>query len=395
MTHFPDKDELAEGFLRCKRCGSCREVCPVFDATILETYSPRGIVALAEAYLAGELPASAAKDALYACTLCLACRDECSNAVPIDGVILSARAALAGEIGTPRSLRFALWLLGRPSLPAPLKRLALTLASNVGRGSLPKMPPASFRRGPEAYGPQDGRPVQFFVGCLLNHIYPGAAVAVARTLAAAGLRVEIPSGQGCCGAPCFSWGAVCDGAEWAAANAAALDGTSPVVAACAAGGLTLGETYAGLGDKEAGLSARVTSYSQLLLENVQKLRGEMPGEVTVTWHDPCSLRRGRGVWREPREILRQLPGVRFVEMENADTCCGGEALSPFRMTDVLDRMGRAKAAAIVKSGAEVVATECPSCMMRLEAALWRAGSRAQVVHLAELVEMTIPPGSGG
>lgn len=394
MTRLPDEAALEEAFLRCKRCGNCLEACPVYGAALLETLSPRARVALAGAYLSGELSAADVEESLFACALCLACRDACQNGVPTDGVILAARARLAGERPGSRLLRAAHRLLGRPALPLALKRLAL----GVVLGRAVRAPGASFRGAGAACGPAAGEegpgapPVQFFVGCLLNHLYPEAARAVVHTLVAAGMRVEIPEGQGCCGAPFFGLGAFEEGVAFAAASAAVFQGGGPVVVGCGPGCEALGETAAGAGAPLEGLSRRIRCYSELLLEHGEELlsRCALPEERVVTWHDPCQLRRGRGIRREPREILRRIRGVRFVEMEGAEVCCGRGAGLPLRHPELYRRIGRRKAVAVIKSGAQIVVTECPHCMVGLEEALRSAGAPVRVVHIAQVVAEALP-----
>lgn len=394
MTRLPDEAALEEAFLRCKRCGNCLEACPVYGAALLETLGPRARVALAEAYLSGELGAADAEEALFACALCLACRDACQNGVPTDGVILAARARLAGERPSPRLLAAAHRLLGRPVLPLALKRLAL----GVALGRPPRAPRMSFRGAAVACGPAAGKggpgapPVQFFVGCLLNHLYPEAARAVTHTLLAAGMRVEIPEGQGCCGAPFFGLGAFEEGFAFAAASAAAFQGDGPVVVGCGLGCEALGGAAAGAGASPEALSPRIRCYSELLLKHGEELlsRCALPEERVVTWHDPCRLRRGRGVWREPREILRRIRGVRFVEMEGAEVCCGRGGGLPLRQPGIYRRIGRRKAVAVIKSGAQVVVTECPHCMVGLEEALRAVGAPVRVAHIAQVVAEALP-----
>ncbi|MHB1043483.1 MAG: (Fe-S)-binding protein, partial [Eubacteriales bacterium] len=112
------------------------------------------------------------------------------------------------------------------------------------------------------------------------------------------------------------------------------------------------------------------------------------GEVhRVTYHDPCHLARGQGVRRQPRQLLKAIPGVKLVEMENPDACCGGGGSFLFTHPGLAEKVGGAKARAILNTGAGVVVTECPGCVKQIKLSLQResGGARVKVVHLAEFL----------
>ncbi len=110
----------------------------------------------------------------------------------------------------------------------------------------------------------------------------------------------------------------------------------------------------------------------------------------VTYHDPCHLRT-RGITKEPRQILKALPQVEFVEMESAGTCCGlGGTYSVYHY-DTSKQIGAKKAAHIAASGAELVATDCPGCIMQLQDSINHAGGRQRAIHILELLAEALPP----
>jgi len=109
----------------------------------------------------------------------------------------------------------------------------------------------------------------------------------------------------------------------------------------------------------------------------------------VTYHDPCHLRT-RGITKEPRLILQSLPQVEFVEMENAGTCCGlGGTYSVYHYENS-KKIGAKKAGHIADSGAELVATDCPGCIMQLQDSINQAGGRQRAVHILELLAAALP-----
>jgi glycolate oxidase iron-sulfur subunit len=113
--------------------------------------------------------------------------------------------------------------------------------------------------------------------------------------------------------------------------------------------------------------------------------------VTVTYHDPCHLNRGQGETDAPRRLLRAMPHVTFVEMEESGRCCGGGGTFSFSHYDLAKEIGRKKVNYIAASGADVVATSCPSCIMQLEDMLKRNGLPQKVVHVVELLAPCYAP----
>jgi glycolate oxidase iron-sulfur subunit len=113
--------------------------------------------------------------------------------------------------------------------------------------------------------------------------------------------------------------------------------------------------------------------------------------VTVTYHDPCHLNRGQGEVDAPRRLLEAMPHVTFVEMEEADRCCGGGGTFSFSHYDLAKEIGRKKVNFIAATGADIVATSCPSCMMQLEDMLRRNGLSQEVVHVVELLQPYYAP----
>ncbi len=112
-------------------------------------------------------------------------------------------------------------------------------------------------------------------------------------------------------------------------------------------------------------------------------------KIRVTYHDPCHLRT-QGITKEPRRILAALPQVEFVEMANAGTCCGlGGTYSVYHY-ETSKQIGAKKAAAIAASGAALVATDCPGCIMQLQDSINHAGGRQRAVHILELLNDVLP-----
>jgi glycolate oxidase iron-sulfur subunit len=147
-----------------------------------------------------------------------------------------------------------------------------------------------------------------------------------------------------------------------------------------------------LGFRENALGVRIYDISEFLAEHAKfKFDGDCPASVSVTYHDPCHLNRGQAITAPPRRVLEKMPHVDFIEMEESTRCCGGGGMFSFTHSDISKEIGRKKASYIAASGADAVATSCPSCIMQLEDVLTRNGLPQRVVHLVELLAACYPP----
>ncbi len=113
--------------------------------------------------------------------------------------------------------------------------------------------------------------------------------------------------------------------------------------------------------------------------------------VPVTYHDPCHLKKSLGVFAEPRELLRANPGIRLVEMAQPDWCCGLGGSFSLEHYDLSSQVGRKKRDMVAATGARVVATGCPACMLQFHDRLSQAGDGVQVRHAMELYVESLGP----
>jgi len=263
--------------------------------------------------------------------------------------------------------------------------------------TLPPLTSQPFReRVPEVIAGQPGQPtVAFFTGCGINYMYPAIGEAFLKALQFLGVTIVIPRDQACCGLPAVSAGAGGTVAQLAEQNLAALTRRPVdfVVTACASCNAGLGKVYADLGPEYAALGEKTRDIFVFLAEHglPEKLAAlpQPAKRVRVTYHDPCHLRT-RGITREPRQILKALPQVEFVEMEAAGTCCGlGGTYSVYHY-EHSKKIGAKKAGHIAASGAELVATDCPGCIMQLQDSINHAGGRQRAVHILELLAEALP-----
>jgi glycolate oxidase iron-sulfur subunit len=412
---------------KCRSCGTCRAVCPIFAEIGREDAAARGKVALIRAVLDGELGLTDIFDErIQLCLNCKACVDACPNDVRVDDLILSARSGLVEAGRLPFIKRFVFRrLLRRGRLLPPVGKTAAFFQRFVLRG-LPKGSPfrlllpavgidrdrvfPQFARAtfletiPEVVPAPNGTArVAYFIGCAANLIYPESARAAVEMLNRAGVDVVVPKSQGCCGTPVFNAGDFVTAREMAARNIEALrgSGAEAVVTACASCGLTLKREYAELLGFEDGVGMPVYDLTEYLAlkggetptsgEPAEASGSSEPsGRVRVTYHDPCHLVRGQGVYEEPRQILRSIPWVEFVEMRDADRCCGGGRSFSLSHYDLSKAVARRKVEAIRDAGVDIVTTECQACVMQLSDMLAQAEMDVAVISVAELAAQRTP-----
>jgi glycolate oxidase iron-sulfur subunit len=236
--------------------------------------------------------------------------------------------------------------------------------------------------------------VGFFAGCALTYIYPDIGRIMVDILHRLGFTVHVPRTQGCCGIPALSSG---DGrlvTELAEKNVAAFDSRAMehIVTACASCNGGIGEHYKTMNGDFADFTGKVVDFSVFLKHNglFEKLAAmdKWQDRVRVTYHDPCHLKT-QGIVDEPRELLKSLPNVDFVEMEKASSCCGlGGTFSVYHY-DTSRQIGAAKLDGIRESKAELVATGCPGCIMQLQDTINHGNLKVKAVHILFLLAQAL------
>ncbi len=421
--------KLDEKIVKCMRCGTCQSVCPVFAESFAEGDVARGKLALL-ANLAQEIltDAKGVRERLERCLLCGSCQTACPSGVSILDIFTQARAICAEYMGLNpiKKIVFKL-VLCNPRLFAfftkftPLSKLVMRNDNNpqctvsspllkvaLGDRHIPNIPNKTFS---SKYGNlkipvgKSGIKVVFFSGCMGDKLYVSTTEACMKIFKSHGVGVEIPTNLSCCGIPALASGDKKSFTTMAAQNIAILKNIDfdYIVTACASCTETIKSFWAEYATDESlrvdaeKIGAKAMDISQFLIDVLKvdaTKRSQAPENSKVpakkiTYHDSCHLKKSLGIWRQPRELVKLNQNYKFVEMKEADRCCGCGGSFTLTHYDISKKIGAHKCQNIIQSDADIVTAGCPACMMQITNALALSNSKALVKHVAEIYAETL------
>ena len=399
----------------CVHCGLCAEACPTYVATRREMDSPRGRIYLMKALAEGDvaLDADAARH-LDLCLGCRGCETACPSGVHYGQLIEGARAFV--EKNHRRSFfdRMKRHTVGAifpyparlRAMLAPLRVLEVTRL----RGALQAILPSSLREwmellprlgsGDRRLMPQPSMPpaadapaVVVHRGCVARVLANSENINSERLLAAAGYRILAMPTTECCGALDLHSGNDKRALDFVRANVRGLGKLAPDAIISAASGCSAAIAEYGeilkddpeLAAAARELASKVTDLSTLLLARNFKPPREF--NHTVTYHDACHLAHGMGVRQSPRDLIKSIPGVTLVEMEQSDLCCGSAGTYNLTEPAMARELAQRKASNIEAAGAEFVILANPGCEFQIAAELRRRRSNIKVMHLADFLAL--------
>jgi len=235
--------------------------------------------------------------------------------------------------------------------------------------------------------------VAFFAGCVADVAFAKLNEATIRVLTGNGCEVVVPSGQLCCGALAEHAGVRQTARELARENIVAFGNeTFDAIVTNAAGcGSTLKEYHHLFGENEpeyAGAQAfrsKVRDATEFLagLGLSAKL---IPLALRVTYQDSCHLLHGQKVREAPRQLLKAIPGAEFVELPYSDICCGSAGIYNVTQTQTSLELLAEKMEYAKKTGAQVIATANPGCLLQMRAGVEMHGTGQEVLHVVEVLE---------
>ena len=391
-----DRSTLIREADRCVLCGLCLPVCPTYRLKRDEGDSPRGRISLVRALAEGRIEGDAAlADHLDRCLGCRACEAMCPSKVRYGRIIDGGRGLLGGAsggfvrkvLGDPRRRRrYArlLHLYQRSGVRRILRASGLLKATGMARADR-LAPPFEAPRPPVVSSRVSGERVALFSGCLGDTLDRPAVEGAAKLLAALGCRVEIPAGQGCCGALDAHAGDQWNAARLAAANTAALPEGVPLLSLNSGCGAHLAEYGEWSGPAGEGVAGRHRDAVAFLAEARWPEGLLLPLEGRALVHEPCSLRNVLGGADHLYTLLGRIPGLEVKPLPGNETCCGAAGDYMLRQPAIADALLEEKLEAIAAAAPRYLLSSNRGCILHLAAGLRERGLEVEVLHPLELL----------
>ncbi len=396
----------------CVHCGLCLEACPTYILTRSEMDSPRGRIYQMKALAEGQLdPEPEVIHHLDFCLGCRGCETACPSGVHYGALIEQTRAWVERNHKRPWADRLQRWVVGA-LFPYPARlRIALAPLKLIERAGLRPLlersmpgalrewvellPPLVARvpareRGIAAAG-GDRPAVVVHRGCVAQVLADAANINAQNLLADSGYRIVELARTVCCGALDLHSGNRKRALEFARANVRAIKNSGADFVISTASGCSTAMAEYGellkddpeLAEAARAVSGRVKELSGLLLDAQKPVTGRL--ECTITYHDACHLAHGLGIREQPRALLRSIDGVKLIEMESSDLCCGSAGTYNLTNPEAARALAERKADTIIATGADYVVLANPGCQFQIAAELRRRGAATKVVHLADFV----------
>lgn len=225
--------------------------------------------------------------------------------------------------------------------------------------------------------------VSIFVTCLVDQVFPRVGLAMTEVLERAGCQVEFRESQTCCGQPAFNSGFQEEARKVAQHFLKVFEGTEYIVVPSGSCAAMLSHHYADLFPNHH--ESRVWEFSQFLTDvlNIDDVGARF--ESVVTYHDSCHALRELGIRDAPRRLLANVRGLKLVEMEAAQECCGFGGTFSVKFPEISGAMARTKLDSLLRTGADTLVSIDSSCLMQIQGALSRTGSNIRTMHLAEVL----------
>jgi glycolate oxidase iron-sulfur subunit len=417
-AHHPPEQELIDD---CVHCGFCLPTCPTYVLWGEEMDSPRGRIYLMNQGVNGEPMNDTMVRHFDLCLGCMACVTACPSGVQYDKLIESTRAQVerryerTADDKAFREMIFQLFpYRKRLRLAAGPLRLyqRLGLAEKLRSSGVMKVLPARLRamealmpelqkeqkipEHTEAVGGKRRR-IGVLTGCVQQVFFSQVNAATVRVLAAEGCEVVAPKSQGCCGALSTHAGREEESLAFARKTIdtfEALDLDNVVVNAAGCGSTMKEYGYLlrddpDYAERAKAFSEKVRDVSEFIQE-LGPVAERHPLPVAAAYHDACHLAHAQGIRQQPRATLRQIPGMEVKEIREAEVCCGSAGIYNMVEPEPAAQLGERKANNILKTGARMIVTSNPGCMLQIQASLKRMGHDGiPMAHPMEVLDASL------
>jgi Fe-S oxidoreductase len=416
--------------LRCIRCAACANVCPPYGVVGGHVFGHiySGAIGLVNTPFHHGLEAGAGPQSL--CVSCNACATVCPVGIPLPQQILQVRSMVAEQDSPFSPVHAAMEFWSHPTLvdiamragsivSTPLNDKGFTRTERVGANVIPmvhnltawRTPPAipasPARDRLKARQPYSGRPIEssarglrvaYFIQCITDRLFPRMAISITRVLEACGVTVVVPDKQHCCGLPALDTGVLGPARKMARFTIAELEKVRAdfILTGGASCAIAMLHDYQRLFEGEPSWQARARSLAERVIDfttfmdTVAQLK---PGALArkdspftpVTYHNFCQSANVLGIEEAPRRLIRDVMGLELLEMEESSVCCGFGGSTSVTRPEVAEHILARKLENVKKTGARVLVTDNPGCIMHLRGGIDAQKLPVLVLHTGELM----------
>lgn len=404
------------GINQCVHCGFCLQACPTYLTLEDENESPRGRIFLMRSLLEGTV--SPNDESVHAhidrCLGCRACEPACPSGVPYGHLLEATRATLRDVRRPPFIGRLILFVFAHQVLmrlamfgsrllaATPIPTLMSRLGGRMGFGMAMLASTGSPLERDPYPTPSDGArgDTAVLLGCVMEGLFTDTNRATERVLRRNGYRTVAARGQGCCGALHAHAGDLETARKLARVNIGAFEKSgAEVIAVNAAGCGAMMKEYGHLlhddpawSDRASAVGGRVRDVSELLAAAGPAQGTPLP--LKVTYDAPCHLVHAQRIVNAPLAVLAAIPGLELIPLRDSEMCCGSAGIYNLIEPETSDAVLTPKLANIAETGAPLVATGNPGCLMQIGAGLLRSGSKARAIHPVDLLDASYASGGG-
>ncbi|MCD4741121.1 MAG: (Fe-S)-binding protein [Desulfobacteraceae bacterium] len=376
----------------CNKCGLCLSVCPTYKVLNQEHASPRARLQLINFYKDKKVLSSIGlKEIISKCLMCGSCAAICPSGINHYSQFMEMRTKMRHDHGEKVAIKSLIFLLAkeyRIRLAAGFAEFSQRIIpdnfiekynlGNIPVKKFPKLNKKPLRKAvPEIISPEKSKKgtVLYFTGCATNYAFDGTGFATIKILKQMGSEVIIPEKQTCCGIPMLFHGARDQAEKNILINIECLsqDDVKAIIVDCPTCGSALKNEYPAL-QKQLNLddtavqkisSKVIDIMSFILQESDHTDLFETSVKMKVTYHLPCHLKNGLKSSYNTEKILREHPGLEYIQAEDVDECCGGGGTFFYEYPEISKQMVATKLKNARSTGAEVWLTDCPVCRINL------------------------------
>ncbi|MGA1847470.1 L-lactate dehydrogenase (quinone) large subunit LdhH [Deferribacter abyssi] len=407
------KNKNLKEALKCIRCGSCANVCPVYEIIGGHVFGDTYVGAIGLILTSFYGDEKKANEILKLCIGCKTCSVNCPTGIDLQSLISDINATITPKYGLslPKKAVYS-YVMPNPALFKTITKIGKYLQRPLLKNekiekipfmgkeknfrALPSIAPKSFTAlYKDFYSSKPSKKykksVTFYSGCAIEYFYPEMGLTLLKLLDRANIKVNIPEKMVCCGLPAIHAGDGENGKKTIIKNLKYFDEkiTEDIITLCPSCGMAIKEEFPKYTinspqdyKKSEKMANKVKSLSQFLAEN--RLELKYTAKYKVTYHTPCHQKRGLCFSTE--NFLQEILKDYFIPLKNSDACCGFGGSFSFDFAEISSKILENKINNIKNTNAEILLTDCPGCIMQIEGGLINKGINVKVMHVSQFLE---------